>query len=356
MRIKKMSARILIAEDEPANRLIFSTILKDQGYDVLTCENGLECVEIAIKEKPDVILLDVQMPVMDGYEAVKILKSNVETKDIPIVIISANAEPQNMKKAFDLGVLEFIPKPVNIEELLIRVSTVLRVKKADDELKKLRSEFTYLLIQDLKNTISVIKGSFELALKDRFNELSEEQKMILDIAETAINNHIKLLNEYLELSRLELNIDKISREKVEVDRIIADVVKKFNDANYKNFKIFVPETPSVQINADAKKLSRVVELLLEAIYNAGARNVEISLTSDDSKCVIKIWDKDTTISPEETEYLFDRYKQALLQKLPKYKDLGLTLSRIIVEAHNGRIWAEPSGETGTAFFVMLPRD
>ncbi len=351
-----MSARILIADDEPANRLIFSTFLKDQGCDVLTCENGFECIEIVRKEKPDLILLDIRMPVMDGYEAVKILKSNSETREIPIIIISANSDPQSIKKAFDLGAIEFLPKPVNLEELLIRVSTVLKLKRADDELKRLRSEFTYLLIQDLKNTISVIKGSFELALKSRINELSEEQKIILDIAETAINNHIKLLNEYLELSRLELYVDKISKESVHIGKIINDVVNRFgNSTTYEGFKISISEIPHIQINADEKKLFRVFELLLEAIYNAGGRSVEICLEENDSECVVKIWDKDTKISKEETEYIFDRYKQASIQKLPKYKDLGLTISRIIVDAHNGKIWAEPA-EQGTIFFVSFPKD
>lgn len=351
-----MSARILIADDEPANRFIFSTFLKDQGYEVLTCENGLECVELARREKPDLILLDIRMPVMDGYEAIKVLKSNSETKDIPIVVISANSEPQSIKEAFDLGAIEFLPKPVNLEELSIRVSTVLKLKRADDELKKLRSEFTYLLIQDLKNTISVIKGSFELALKSRINELSDEQKVILDIAETAINNHIKLLNEYLELSRLELNVDKISKENVEVGKIIDEIVKRFsNSTTYDGFKIYISEIPRIQINADEKKLFRVFELLLDAIYNAGGRNVEIYLEENNSGCVLKFWDKDTKINSEEADYIFDRYKQASKQKLPKYKDLGLTISKIIVDAHNGKIWAEPT-EHGTMFFIFLPKN
>jgi len=350
-----VKAKILIAEDEPASRFIFQTILTDEGYDVITCENGAECVEFARKEKPDVILLDIQMPIMDGYEVLKVLKSDVETKDIPAIIISANADPQNIKKAFDHGAMEFIPKPVNIEELLVRVATVLKVKRTDDELKKLRSEFTYLLIQDLKNTISVIKGSFELALKDRFGELTEDQKLVLEIAESAINNHIKLLNEYLELSRLELNIDKISKQSVEVSGMLKNVVQKFTNENYKNFEISFSEISQIHINADEKKLARVVELILEAIYNAGGRNVEISAIEDDSNVMIKILDKNTKISQEEADYLFDRYKQALLQKIPKYKDLGLTISRIIVEAHNGKIWAVPEELNGTSFFIKLPK-
>ncbi len=240
---------------------------------------------------------------------------------------------------------------------MVRVSTVLRVKKTDDELKKLRSEFTYLLIQDLKNTISVIKGSFELALKNRFGELSEEQRVILDIAETAINNHIKLLDEYLELSRLEFKVEQITKGEVEVDKIIHDVIKKFGDeVSYKNFKITLFDASHIRINADSKKLFRVFELLLGAIYNAGGRNVEISVKGNDSGCIIKIWDKNTKINPEEVDYLFDRYKQAMIQKLPRYKDLGLTICRIIVEAHNGKIWAEPEGKNGTIFYISFPTD
>lgn len=350
-----MPDKILIAEDEPATRFIFATILKDDGYDVITCENGYECIELAKKEKPDTIILDIQMPFMDGFEVLKILKSNPETNEIPVIIISANPDPQNIKKAFDSGATEFMAKPVNIEELLIRVSTALKIKKTNDELKKLRSEFTYLLIQDLKNTISVIKGSFELALKNKINELSEDQKLILEIAETAINRHIKLLNEYLELSRLELNIDKISREQVKLGEIITSIVKRFkNEPNY-NISISNPDNLEIQIYADKKKITRVIELILEAISNVGTRDVEVLLTESDSSCLIKIIDKNQKITPEESAYIFDKYKQALFQRLPKYNDLGLTISRIIVEAHGGKIWAEPIEETGTAFFIQLPK-
>jgi len=289
--------KILIAEDEPATRFIFATILKDRGYDVVTCENGRECIGIMKNEKPDTIILDIQMPDMDGFEVLKVLKSNPETNDIPVIIVSGNAEPQNIKRAFDLGATEFIAKPANIEELLIRVSNVLKIKKTNDELKKLRSEFTYLLIQDLKNTISVIKGSFELALKNKLNELSGDQKLILEIAETAINKHIKLLNEYLELSRLEFNIDKISREQTELDKIITDVLEKFKSNLNLTFQAFADE-PSFQIYADKKKITRVIELILDAISNAGGKDVEILLTQDSSNCLIKIVDKTQTIDIE----------------------------------------------------------
>lgn len=350
-----MPGKILIAEDEPTSRFIFATILKDDGYDVITCENGYECVEIAKSEKPDVIILDIQMPIMDGFEVLRILKSNPETNQIPVIIISANSEPHNIKRAFDSGAAEFIAKPVNIEELLIRVSTVLKIKRTNDELKKLRSEFTYLLIQDLKNTISVIKASFELALKNRIHELSEDQKLILEVAETAINKHIKLLNEYLELSRLELNIDKISKEQIDLGKIITDVVKRFKSSQNYSISLSFPADLPLQIYADKRKITRVFELVLDSILNVGSKDIEISIAEEDSNYLIKIIDKTTQIEESETDYLFDRYKQALFQKLPKYNDLGLTISRIIVEAHNGKIWAEPIKGTGTAFLIKFPK-
>jgi signal transduction histidine kinase len=248
-----------------------------------------------------------------------------------------------------------LPKPVNIEELLIRVGTVLKIKKANDEIKKLRSEFTYLLVQDLKNTISVIKATFELALKDKFNELTEDQKLILDIAESAINNHIKLLDEYLELSRLELNIDKITRESANIAQLIQGVINKFKtDQKYKDLNINFSPDIEVNLEVDVKKISRVFELLFGAIFNAGGRDIEISLGDDGTSCTIKVWDKNTKIEREEAEYIFDRYKQAVKQKIPRYKDLGLMICRIIVEAHNGKIWAEPLDE-GTAFFIKIPK-
>jgi len=134
-------------------------------------------------------------------------------------------------------------------------------------------------------------------LKNKLNELSGDQKLILEIAETAINKHIKLLNEYLELSRLEFNIDKISREQTELDKIITDVLEKFKSNLNLTFQAFADE-PSFQIYADKKKITRVIELILDAISNAGGKDVEILLTQDSSNCLIKIVDKTQTIDIE----------------------------------------------------------
>ena len=351
-----MSAKILITEDEIATRQIFASILKDIGYDVVTAEDGLECIQKAQMEKPDLILLDIQMPVMNGFEALKRIKQNPKTREIPVIILSGNTEPENIQKGLDLGADEYLAKPINIEELIVRVKSVLKAKETSDELKKLKSEFTYLLIQDLKNTITAIKSSIELALKTEFTNLTEEQKAVLEIAESAIEEHLKLLDEYRELLRLEYGVEELKLEKLNLNDVIKSSVTSFKrkDKTGSEINIETPTQPAY-VEGDEGKLKRAIEIALQTIIDTQNKSIKISLKQLPEKYLVEIFDKTTTISESEAELIFDKYLQAKLQRLSRYKGLGPTICKIIIEAHGGKIYAKPVEDGGTKFFIELPR-
>jgi DNA-binding response OmpR family regulator len=128
---------ILIVDDTPKNIQLLGTILKNIGYKIIVATNGLQALEILEKVKPDLILLDVMMPELDGYETCKRIKSNENLKDIPVIFLTAKTQPEDIVKGFELGAVDYIIKPFNSSELIARVKTHLELKFNQDLLQTL---------------------------------------------------------------------------------------------------------------------------------------------------------------------------------------------------------------------------
>ena len=127
--------RILVVDDEEAVRRVLHSLLKKEGYEVIEAEDGRMGVELAKKEDPDVILMDLRMPVMDGLKACRLIKEDEKTKNIPVLVITA-VSGESKREAIDAGIDDFVNKPFDAEEISIRVKSMLKIKKLTDELER----------------------------------------------------------------------------------------------------------------------------------------------------------------------------------------------------------------------------
>lgn len=132
-----MNEKILIIDDTHLNISILTDILKNEGFTVFSADNGLSIIEMTHKLQPDVILLDIMMPVMDGFEVCKVLKNDYDSKDIPVIMVTARTDSKDIKTALDLGAFDYIKKPIDEIEVIARLQSALRLKKLQDELKEL---------------------------------------------------------------------------------------------------------------------------------------------------------------------------------------------------------------------------
>ncbi|MDF2606576.1 MAG: diguanylate cyclase [Bacillales bacterium] len=130
-----MSKRLLVVDDSPLNVRLLTDILEDEGYEVNSVNNGSDVLEATLLNKPDVILLDIMMPGLDGFEVCHLLKSTYETKNIPIIMVTAKSESADIKKALDLGAHDYIKKPFDESEVLARIQSALRLKEYQDILR-----------------------------------------------------------------------------------------------------------------------------------------------------------------------------------------------------------------------------
>lgn len=154
MQIDVNNARVLIVDDTPENIQLLGSMLKSEGYQLNIAQNGLQAIDMVKKVKPDLILLDVMMPELDGHETCKRLKNSPKTQDIPVIFLTGKVETEDIMKGFELGAVDYLPKPFNQKELLLRVQTHLKLKLANDKLDKFKIELSSHLPQDIQNKFS----------------------------------------------------------------------------------------------------------------------------------------------------------------------------------------------------------
>lgn len=123
---KKADIKILLVDDSPSNNLLLQNILEEEGYAPITSFDGKNALEIIRKEKPDLVLLDIMMPEIDGFEVLEDIVTNNDTKDIKVIIITARKDPEDRNRAIDLGVIDYIIKPIDIDYLLKRIEYVVQ--------------------------------------------------------------------------------------------------------------------------------------------------------------------------------------------------------------------------------------
>jgi two-component system sensor histidine kinase/response regulator len=188
---------ILIVDDLPGNLKILAGILKEQGFRIAVADSGAQTLNVVKTRPPDLILLDIMMPEMDGFEVCKRLKKDENAKDIPVIFLTALTEVENMVKGFELGAVDYVTKPFNVNELLSRVNNHLQLRKAQNQVVELEQHNAVLAMaitasHELNQPLTVLAGNFELfratltgmTLSDKqINYLTRIQSSILQVQE-----------------------------------------------------------------------------------------------------------------------------------------------------------------------------
>jgi two-component system sensor histidine kinase/response regulator len=364
---------ILVVDDTEDNLDFLEYALKRKPFKMLRAVSGKECLALAKRNRPDIILLDIQMPEMDGFQTLELLKSDPSTSQIPVIFLTAQRkDPQSIERGLALGANEFLTKPIDTEELLVRVRMLLRVKKLEMELERTKADFTAMLVHDLRSPLSGIKSVLEYFKEtlDQNNTLSQEQGMLFDSVNDSAERMLGLINDILDLSKLESG--NISLDIQDVDlHLVVDMITRDFRMQYKKKEAtidvnFPPGLPPVKID-----INRIGQVLMNLLSNAlkfisKGGNVTVTVSSEqvhnlvtkDNDRFVKVSVRDTGmgIPAEELPFIFDRYKQASTAKKTKVKGtgLGLAVCKLIVEAHGGSIYAESEMGKHTTFHFTLP--
>ncbi|MEH1915381.1 hybrid sensor histidine kinase/response regulator [Nostoc sp.] len=369
------SDKILVVDDSPDNVFLIKTILEEEGYTVSTAENGISALAELKASLCDLVLLDLMMPGMDGYEVTKHIRGEMKLPQyIPILLITAHDAP-NVAHGLDLGADDFIRKPVTVDELLARVRSLLRLKHSmdeRDEIARQREDFVSRLTHDLRTPLVAADRMLMLFQQGALGTLSTQMQEVITIMARSNINLLSMVNTLLEVYRFEAGRKSLAFQPVNLGQLLEEVTGELSPlAQDKALSLSVDFTEeSNTVMGDRLELHRLfTNLIGNAIKFTNSGSITIRFTSqrqfdksnqsqfsEKSNSVeyirIEIADTGPGIPPEEQATIFERFRQGSHKS--SGSGLGLYLARRIVEAHQGIILLNSELGKGSVFIVFLP--
>ena len=369
--------RILVVDDSVDNSFLIQAILEEESYKVDVADSGAAALAKVDEFPPDLILLDVMMPGMDGYEVTRRIRNNDNLPFIPILLITAYDQP-SVARGLDTGADDFIRKPVEFDELLARVRSLLRLKHSVDErdaIARQREDFVSRLAHDLRTPLVAADRMMMLFQQGALGELSSGMQEAIATMARSNQNLLDMVNTLLEVYRYEAGRKSLSFSPVNLLELVQEVTQELAPlAIDKDLKLDLktadsenPEPASAyEIAGDRLELHRVfTNLIGNAIKFTDKGSVTINLSLSDRAAshtpasrafsnwlIVEITDTGIGITQEDQAVLFERFRQG--KHRHSGSGLGLYLSRYIVESHHGMIDLKSEFGKGSTFLVSLP--
>lgn len=341
---------ILAVDDMPDNLVLLKMMLESAGYRIELAESGAAALAQIHKAQPDLVILDVMMPGMSGYEVTQTIRNDPQLPYIPILLISAH-ERSSVVKGLDAGADDFIRKPVELDELQARVRSLLRLKQSIDQ----RENFISCLTHDLRTPLIACDRMVDLVRQGVFGEIAPAVEEALAGISSSNQNLLQMLNTLLEVYCYELGEKKLSFITVDVQELMTEVVTELNPlALEKKLALTCDWQSEVrEFSCDRMELRRVfTNLINNAIKFTDTGSVTISGTSDAENLLIEIQDTGVGISKADQEQIFERFKRAKHNR--SGHGLGLHLCQQVIQAHKGELSVRSQPGQGSTFTIQLP--
>jgi signal transduction histidine kinase len=355
--------RILIVDDSAENLKVLHGLLKAEGYTVLTAMRGEVALRAAVTPPPpELVLLDVRMPGLDGYEVCQRLKADASTRDIPVIFISAGSDVADKVEGFRCGGVDYVTKPFQVEEVLARVATHLTLSRQRREiaaLSSLKDQLIRTISHDLKNPLTVVLGATEFLLS-RLESLSdaEGRSLIADVHERG-EEMLRLVTDLLDLSRIEEGMP-LQIEAVGLAGLLAQqAAQAERAARGRGVMLSVEDAPEeVVVAADPGRIGQVVaNLLSNAIkYTPAGGRVTLSVMRLEGYGGLSVHDTGLGIPTESIPHLFESFYRVpeAQHREAEGSGLGLSIVKAIVDQHRGDVRVESEPGLGSRFTVLLP--
>lgn len=353
---------VMIVDDEPLARDIIEGFLFREKYNLQFAASGKEALANIPAVDPDLILLDVMMPDLDGFEICRRLKAQSQWQHVPIILITVLDSKEDLARGLDAGADDFLYKPVNDIELRARVRSMLRIKKQYDQLKttlRLREDMTNMIAHDLRNPLTTIIGYCSL-LMIQSNCSPKDRNKIEEIQTHALRLN-SMLNDMLIMAKMESQHLLLNPASVDLNNLVQHVKTIFEPFAQLSKVTLVLDLPvhSPAISLDADLFERVLDnLISNAIKFAPSYSVVTVQVEYPAAGVpqfrLKVMDEGAGIPPENRDRIFDKFETVSLYKKNALQvGLGLAFCKLVIDAHKGRIFVEPNTPTGSIFVVEI---
>jgi len=368
--LRLQGRRILVVDDDRLNIRILVGILQTEGYVIAEADSGERALELYESFRPDLLLLDVVMPGIDGFSTCRELHKRYGEYTAPVIFITAKNESDDVVEGLAAGGVDYLPKPFRRKEALARIRTHLHNRLLVEQQKSLVDQLTEansaknkllgMAAHDLRNPLASIRGLAEFLSDGAVGNLTPDQAdLVKTIRETSMSM-LTLLNELLDVATIEAGELKVNRELQNLSDLVEKAVYLNNiNASRKSTKIqFISPPKAAMARIDGSKIQQVLDnLLSNAVkFSPPGSTIRVKVSEYTGGCTIAVQDQGPGIPDNERHRLFKDFGTLSVKPTggEKSTGLGLAICRKIIEAHRGTIVATNVAGGGCEFSITLP--
>jgi two-component system, sensor histidine kinase and response regulator len=357
---------ILVVDDNVSARRLIVEYLKPTRATIYNAAGGLEALEILQSQSIDLVILDILMPVMDGYEVLEHMRAAGDLREIPVVVVSALGEVQSVVQCLRLGAEDYLYKPINRTLLLARVRNSLEKRHLRleelrhlENMNQLKDQFVRTITHEMKNPLALISGYVELLIEDDVVPEGQPTEFLLSIQRytTQMNT---LVQDLLDLSKINMTL---SLEPVDIAMLIENCIADMNVLAQKKAIHITFDRPAEALisRVDTLRMQRVFNnLISNAIkytINNGQIMIRAYVDADSQDIVISVADNGIGIPLEDQDRIFESFYRVRNDSHQEIEGtgLGLAIAQTIVEQHSGQITVQSTPGEGSVFTVHLPQ-
>lgn len=369
------AGHILIVDDTRKNIQVLGTILRNEGYSLSVAADGEQALSAVERARPDLILLDVIMPVLDGFETCKRLKSNPETAAIPVIFLTAKVESTDIVRGLELGAVDYVTKPFNATELLKRVATHLTItflqrereerieslSTALAEIERLHREQDAFLRHEVNNVVGPISGYADLLASQAGAALNERQHTWLSKIREGTTSIQHMLEDMKKLQTFERNDAALSLRHLDLVELLQQVIRDVGTAteNAVPVGLRVPDHP-LAVDGDPSFLPGVfTNLIKNAVEHVAGTEVldtvnavHVSAAPKDNKVVVRVVNAGPPVPPDRLATFFEKFNSTKTDH--GGTGLGTSYAALVTKAHGGDVSVTSDATNGTCVCVTLP--
>jgi signal transduction histidine kinase len=368
------SGGLLVVDDTAANLRLLTRVLGDAGFRVRPVASGEAALAAARNEPPDLVLLDVDMPEMDGYEVCRRLKADPTLAEVPVLFLSALGETEDKLAAFAAGGVDYVTKPFRVEELRARIATHLEMRRLRQalelrnreldasyhklrELERLRHDLIHMLAHDMRSPLMGISGYLELLEIDRAS-LTEDHRDFVARALDATRTLVRHVDAMLDVDRLESSRVPIAAAEHDLRHLVERAIAALGPIGASRVEWRPDSEASRPARCDGELVTRVAGNLISnaLLYSDEDQRVEVAVRGgENGSARVEVRDRGPGIPAEVQPRLFEKYvTRGVARGRTRSMGLGLAFCRLAVEAHGGRIGFDSRDGAGATFWFELP--
>lgn len=362
------AGRVLVVDDEPVNRELIRDTLEYRGHAVEEAGSGVEALERIFANPPDLVLLDVAMPGLDGLEVCRKLKGDPATARIPVIMITAHVDRRDRLAGIDAGADDYLTKPVDLSDLVLRVRNSLFAKRlADDmekslrrlkELEQLRQNLTHMIIHDLRSPLSAVMMGLEMLKITATGPARERDLKLVDASFTSALRMSEMVTSLLDVSRLEAGEMPLQKTVIELGPVVREVIASIGPlALARQINLHGP-LEDARALCDVDLIRRVLtNLITNAVkFTPAHGQVQVALFTEGARVRVTVKDSGPGIAPEHHRRIFEKFGQVEDRNARLGTGLGLTFCKLAIEAHGGQIGVASEPGRGSAFWFWLDQN